>query len=39
VVRSSHDEGLGRINFKSFLLIIQWQKEEEEEEEEERHKK
>ncbi|KAG0521766.1 hypothetical protein BDA96_08G189700 [Sorghum bicolor] len=29
-VRSGHDEGLGRINFRSVFLILQWQKEEEE---------
>ena len=28
VVRSGHDEGLGRINFRSGFLIIRWQKEE-----------
>ena len=29
VVRSSHDEGLGRIIFRSIFLILWWQKEEE----------
>ena len=29
VVRSDHDEGLGRISFRSVLLILLWQKEEE----------
>ena len=29
VVRSSHDEGLGRISFTSVFLILQWQKEKE----------
>ena len=38
VVRSGHDEGLGRIIFISVFLILRWQKEEEEEEEG-RHKK
>jgi hypothetical protein len=28
VVRSSHDEGLGRIVFRSVFLILRWQKEE-----------
>ncbi|KAG2617469.1 hypothetical protein PVAP13_3NG181301 [Panicum virgatum] len=30
VVRSSHNEGLGRIFFKSIFLILRWQKEEKE---------
>ena len=30
VVRSGHDEGLGRLSFRSVFLILQWQKEEEE---------
>ena len=34
VVRFDHDEGLGRISFKSVLLILRWHKEEER-----RHKK
>ena len=29
VVRSDHDEGLGRINFRSVFLILRWQKEDE----------
>jgi hypothetical protein len=29
VIRSSHDEGLGRIIFRSVFRILQWQKEEE----------
>jgi hypothetical protein len=29
VVRSGHDEGPGRISFKSVFLILRWQKEEE----------
>jgi len=29
VVRSSHDEGLGRISFRSVFAILRWQKEEE----------
>jgi hypothetical protein len=28
--RSGHNEGLGRINFRSVFLILRWQKEEEE---------
>ena len=27
VVRSGHDEGVGRISFKSVFLILRWQKE------------
>jgi hypothetical protein len=27
VVRSGHDEGLGRISFRSVFLILRWQKE------------
>jgi len=27
VVSSGHDEGLGRLNFRSVFLILQWQKE------------
>jgi hypothetical protein len=30
VVRSGHDEGLGRIFFRSVFLSLRWQKEEEE---------
>jgi hypothetical protein len=30
VVKSGHDEGLGRISFRSVFLVFQWQKEEEE---------
>ena len=29
VVRSGHNEGLGRISFRSVFLILRWQKEEE----------
>ena len=29
MVRSGHDEGLGRINFRSVFLILWWQKKEE----------
>jgi len=29
VVRSGHDEGLGRISFRSVFIILRWQKEEE----------
>jgi hypothetical protein len=29
MVRSGHDEGLGRIIFRSVILILRWQKEEE----------
>ena len=29
VVRFGHDEGLGRISFRSVFLILRWQKEEE----------
>jgi len=40
MVRSSHDEGQGRISFRSVFLILWSQIEEEEEEEEgERHQK
>ena len=28
VVRSGHDEGLGRISFRSVFTILRWQKEE-----------
>jgi hypothetical protein len=28
MVRSGHDEGLGRISFRSVFLILRWQKEE-----------
>ena len=34
VVRSDHNDGLGRISFRSVFLILRWQKEEER-----RHKK
>jgi hypothetical protein len=30
MVRSDHDEGLGRIIFRSVFLTLRWQKEEEE---------
>jgi hypothetical protein len=29
VVRSDHNEGLGKISFRSVFLILRWQKEEE----------
>jgi hypothetical protein len=29
VVRSDHDEGIGRIIFRSVFLTLRWQKEEE----------
>jgi len=35
VVRSGHDEGLRRINFRSVFLILRWQKEEERHQKEE----
>jgi hypothetical protein len=30
MIRSGHDEGLGRISFRSIFFILWWQKEEEE---------